>query len=78
MCSQTNLIWYATRKLYRANDILSYLSSLHDLIAKYNVDVGGFAGDNQFYTPFKSKSESEAEALNETASCINAIREWML
>ncbi len=57
---------------------LSYLSSLYDLIAQYDVNVGGFADDNQLYKSFKPNSESEIEALNEITNCIAAIRKWML
>ena len=57
---------------------LSYLSSLYDLIAQYDVNVGGFADDNQLYISFKPNSESESEALNEITNCIAAVRKWML
>eukprot|EP00794_Sanderia_malayensis_P008582 gene8582-9499_t len=57
---------------------LSYLSSLYDLMAQYDVNVGGFADDNELYIFFKPNSKSEAEALNEITSCIAAVRKWML
>ena len=58
--------------------LLSYLSSLYDLIPQYDVNVGGFADDNQLYISFKPNSESEAEALNEITNGIAAVRKWIL
>ena len=57
---------------------LSYLPSLYDLMAQYNVNIGGFADVNQLYISFKPNSESETEALNEMTNCIAAVRKWML
>ena len=59
---------------------LSYLSSLYDVISSLDVDVGGYADDNQLYLSFKPSPEghSQTEAMNKLANCISAVRRWML
>ena len=59
---------------------LSYLSSLYDTISTFNINVGGFADDNQLYLSFKPTSNwiAESEAIHVWTQCISAVRTWML
>ena len=59
---------------------LSYLSSLYDTISTFNINVGGFADDNQLYLSFKPTSNgiAESEAIHVLTQCISAVRTWML
>ena len=59
---------------------LSYISSLYNVIDRFEVNVGGYADDNQLYTAFKPSSDGKAEegAIREINQCIGAVREWML
>ena len=57
---------------------LSYLSSPYELIETYLPDVGGFADDNQLYLAFQPTQQGESDVLEETSTCIAAIRKWML
>ena len=59
---------------------LSYLSSLYDTINNFDINVGGFADDNQLYLSFKPTSDgiAETEAVNVLIQCVSAVRSWML
>ena len=55
---------------------LSYISSLYDVIDSFEVNVCGYADDNQLYTAFEPSSDGKAEekAIREMNQCIRAVR----
>ena len=59
---------------------LSYISSLYDVIHEHDINVGGYADDNQLYISFKPSldGKNEQEAVAKLNECINDVRKWML
>ena len=57
---------------------LVYISALYYLTDKHNIQIDGYADDNQLRIPCKPTIYSLREHINLLETCINEIRNYML